>query len=379
MKLINLIIKPTSECNLRCAYCYHAETNYACGTMKIEKLKKLFDLASNEYETIRVTWHGGEPMLLGKKYISEVLKYQKQLEKEKNVSFTNAMQTNGTLITLSWCRFFKKHKILPGISFDGPTNDINRSNSKDIYKSFKRMKFSRMSVGCLAVVNKNNLNQIELYTEMKKYANNLKFNPVFSTDHHPDFEIDVNDYIKSTTELFDYWLYDKDGIILEPLSLYMSKALGLPHSSCANSSCLGKWLDIDSKGVIRTCGQSQDEPFIIGHLDEVEKLSDVFMSEQFNNLLTKAIARREKCKSSCKFFLECQGNCLFKSYIENGIEELNGFSCKAFRGIYGYIKMKTIELLKNKVPLDTLNPIAKKIIADAISSNPKFISGIING
>ena len=43
-----------------------------------EKLKKLFDLASNEYETIRVTWHGGEPMLLGKKYISEVLKYQKQ-------------------------------------------------------------------------------------------------------------------------------------------------------------------------------------------------------------------------------------------------------------------------------------------------------------
>ena len=41
--------------------------------MKIEKLKKLFDLASNEYETIRVTWHGGEPMLLGKKYISEVL------------------------------------------------------------------------------------------------------------------------------------------------------------------------------------------------------------------------------------------------------------------------------------------------------------------
>jgi uncharacterized protein len=222
-------------------------------------------------------------------------------------------------------------------------------------------------------------NAIELYTEMKKYANNLKFNPVFSTNHHPDFEIDVNDYIKSTTELFDYWLYDKNGIIVEPLSLYMSKALGLPHSSCANSSCLGKWLDIDSKGVIRTCGQSQDEPFIIGHLDEVEKLSDVFMSEQFNNLLTKAIARREKCKASCKFFLECQGNCLFKSYIENGIEELNGFSCKAFRGIYGYIKMKTIELLKNKVPLDTLNPIAKKIIADAISSNPKFISGIING
>jgi hypothetical protein len=63
----------------------------------------------------------------------------------------------------------------------------------------------------------------------------------------------------------------------------------------------------------------------------------------------------------------------------NGIEELNGFSCKAFRGIYGYIKNKTIELIKNKVSLDTLNPIAKKIITDAMLTNPKFISGIING
>ena len=78
MKLTNLIIKPTSECNLRCAYCYHASTNYVCGTMEIEKLKKLFDLASNEYEIIKVTWHGGEPMLLGKKYILEILNYQKQ-------------------------------------------------------------------------------------------------------------------------------------------------------------------------------------------------------------------------------------------------------------------------------------------------------------
>ena len=89
MSVINLIIKPTSECNLRCKYCYHASTNYVCGTIEKAKLEKLLDLASNEYKDIKITWHGGEPMLLGIKFYEEIFKFQKELEKKKNVSFFN--------------------------------------------------------------------------------------------------------------------------------------------------------------------------------------------------------------------------------------------------------------------------------------------------
>ena len=379
MKVINLIIKPTSECNLRCKYCYHANTNYVCGTIDIEKIKKVFDIASNEYDTIKITWHGGEPMLLGRKFYEELIKYQRKLQNEKKVTFYNAMQTNGTLIDWLWAMFFKKYKIQPGLSFDGPNNDSYREKSNLVMKGINTLKFFKIPVGCLAVINKNNLDQVALYEDMKKYANSLKFNPIFSEEKDPDFEIDINEYIKGSIALFDHWLFDKQGISLDPFTIYISKILGLPFSSCANSSCLGRWLDIDSKGVIRTCGQCQDEQFVLGNVDTLEKISDLFNSENFNNLLIKAINRRENCKNICPFFLDCQGGCLFKAHIEKGIENNNGFSCRAFRSIYGYIKNKIISLLKENISLDTLNPEVKSIIMNALTNNPKHVQGLING
>ena len=40
--------------------------------------------------------------------------------------------------------------------------------------------------------------------------------------------------------------------------------------------------------------------------------------------------------------------------------------------------MKTIELLKNNVSLDSLNPAAKRIITEALTKNPKYVTGLIN-
>ena len=378
MKRLELIIEVTYGCNLRCKYCYHANTNYVCGRLGMEKIKRLFDLASDEYKTIKIIWHGGEPMLLGRDFYKKLLDYQRKLEMRKRVTFHNTMQTNGTLIDLWWALFFKKFKIQPGISFDGPTNDTYREKSKAVLNGINTLRFCKVDVGCLAVINRNNIDQIALYNSMKEYSTSLKFNPVFSEDKDPDFQIDINEYIKGSIEVFNHWLYDKKGIPLDPFTTYMAKALKLPNSSCANASCLGRWLDIDSKGVIRTCGQSQNEQFTIGHLDEIEKLSDVFNSDAFNNLLEKAINRRESCKAHCPLFLECQGGCIFKAHIENGIENNDGFTCKAFKSIYSYVKHKTIELIKNNVNLDTLNPAAKEVITNALTNNPKFITGIIN-
>ena len=38
----------------------------------MDKIKKLFELASDEYKEIKITWHGGEPMLLGREFYEEV-------------------------------------------------------------------------------------------------------------------------------------------------------------------------------------------------------------------------------------------------------------------------------------------------------------------
>ncbi len=374
MSRINIILKPTAECNLRCKYCYHAATNYALGKMDLDRARKIMDLASNEFKEIKITWHGGEPMLMGRKFYREIFKYQRTLMRKKHVTFYNNMQTNGTLINLWWVDFFRRYGVVPGVSFDGPTaNGIMRDKTKEVLKGLKRLKRFRGRGGCLAVINRHNIDTVALYEEMKPLCTSLKFNPVFSANNDPEYQIDLGEYIENMKKLFDHWLYDRKGIPLEPMRMYMYKSLGIPYNSCANSSCLGKWMDIDVNGVIRICGQSTDDAFIIGHLDEVERLSDVFRSERFNNIVRLAIARREKCSKACPLFKECQGNCVFKDYIEGGIDKLGGFSCKAFKAIYSYVKEKTTAIIRENVPLNTLNPVAKKIITDAMSNNTDYI------
>ena len=69
--------------------------------------------------TIRFSWHGGEPTLLGLDYFQNIVEIQKRYRPaEKRI--INGIQTNGTLLTEEWCRFFVKHEFSVGLSMDGP-------------------------------------------------------------------------------------------------------------------------------------------------------------------------------------------------------------------------------------------------------------------
>lgn len=373
MYKLNLIIKPTSECNLRCKYCYHASTEYRKGILPLSDVEKFFEIVSNEYSRINIIWHGGEPLLVGIDYFKDVMRLQKGLKKKKGTEFTNAIQTNGTLIDHKWCRLFKKNRILPGISFDGENNDFVRSEKEKVLASFRLLKKYRINCGSLSVIGRWNIDQVELYKYMKKYIRSVKFNPIFSETQNSEFSLSPAEYIASCKALFDYWVYDSKGIPLDPFVEYVHKAVGVPHGDCTHASCLGKWLDIDSSGVIRTCGQSTESMFVLGTINDIHSVSELFETDRFAELLKNAIERRKVCQQTCKFFLECQGGCIFKSHIEGGIMNVGGFSCLCFKALYSYAEKKMTEIIRSNTPLKDLNPEVAKIIQEAISVNPKKI------
>jgi len=54
--------------------------------------------------------------------------------------YENSMQTNGTLLNDDWCRFFKEHNFLIGISLDGPAFLHDRfRRSKSGHPTFKKV------------------------------------------------------------------------------------------------------------------------------------------------------------------------------------------------------------------------------------------------
>ena len=113
-------------CNLGCTYCYYLEKE---GLYAGDKYLPMTDQVLEQYirqhveasteKTVLFSWHGGEPTVLGLDYFRRIVEVQKRCEDPKR-RICNGIQTNGTLLTEAWCRFFAQEGFSIGLSLDGP-------------------------------------------------------------------------------------------------------------------------------------------------------------------------------------------------------------------------------------------------------------------
>lgn len=129
----SLLIKPASaDCNLRCDYCFYIDhlspekTRMSAATLEA-MVQAYMSVPLNHYA---FAWQGGEPTLMGLDFFKEAVALQRKYL-PRGSSFSNSIQTNGTLITGEMARFFTEHNFLAGISLDGPetVHDMYRRNS----------------------------------------------------------------------------------------------------------------------------------------------------------------------------------------------------------------------------------------------------------
>lgn len=124
-----LVVQPTPFCNIDCRYCYlPGRTRKAVATQ--ETLRNLFSqvFASGwAADGLSVVWHAGEPMVLPVEYYRNAFRLIDGL-KPAGLAVTHSFQTNGTLVTEEWCRFFSEEHVNVGVSIDGPKrlHDRNR-------------------------------------------------------------------------------------------------------------------------------------------------------------------------------------------------------------------------------------------------------------
>ena len=89
MKELTLQIKPVgNHCNLCCKYCYAAPfKSKTIKTLNLNLLDKLIKESFEITDRVIVTWHRGEPTLVGVEYFEKYLKIIKKYKKEnqKNI------------------------------------------------------------------------------------------------------------------------------------------------------------------------------------------------------------------------------------------------------------------------------------------------------
>ncbi|TET42686.1 MAG: radical SAM protein, partial [Dehalococcoidia bacterium] len=122
----HVMLKPRGAiCNLDCKYCYYLSKERLYPDSRFCMTDDLLDIFTRQYikaqrvPEVTFAWQGGEPTLMGLAFFEHAIELQKQY-KRPSMTIYNALQTNGVTLDDDWCRFFKKHNFLVGISIDGP-------------------------------------------------------------------------------------------------------------------------------------------------------------------------------------------------------------------------------------------------------------------
>jgi uncharacterized protein len=130
---LEVILKLTERCNIACSYCYYFENEdksaYGRPARLTDEAAEAFvgrvheALSANHYRSIRIIFHGGEPMMYGK---ARFRKLCGDLMRNYSNRIELCMQTNAILVDMDWVDLFDEFNIRVGVSIDGPAHVHDR-------------------------------------------------------------------------------------------------------------------------------------------------------------------------------------------------------------------------------------------------------------
>ena len=102
---LNIALKITNDCNLRCLYCFQKEKNYDSLLLSQEKLLQFCNITFPYLRKANILFHGGEPAFCGLKNFKRYVDIVKEQAYKNNCFITFSIQTNGTLLNKDYFFF----------------------------------------------------------------------------------------------------------------------------------------------------------------------------------------------------------------------------------------------------------------------------------
>ncbi len=226
---VTVMIKPVGAlCNLDCTYCYYLPTktiyDHHEHRMSEATLESIFaSILPRFADDVTIAWQGGEPTLAGLGFFEKAIAFQEK-HRRPGQRVTHALQTNGTLLDDRWCRFFREHQFLIGLSVDGPArfhDHYRRTNrgqatAEAVIRGQRLLQQHAVDYNILCVLNDRNVHHPE---EILRYLLNLgsrwlQFIPAIEWEPDPErpgrnalaaYSPAPADYGRFLCKVFDLW------------------------------------------------------------------------------------------------------------------------------------------------------------------------------
>lgn len=375
-----VMLKPIgSVCNLKCQYCYYLEKKDLYPQTKDFMLKEdLLETFIEQYlnsqtmNQVLFTWHGGETLMRHISFYKKALALQKKYGKGRQID--NSIQTNGTLLTDEWCRFFKENNFLVGVSVDGPQHchDVyrrtrdNRPSFVQVMKGISLLKKHGVDFNIMGVVNDYNVDfPLEFYNFFKSIdCHYIQFTPIVEKvngDLAP-WNVPAEKWGDFLIAIFNEWIKEDVGTyFIQYFDSTLANWVGQPPGVCTLAKTCGHAGVMEFNGDVYSCDHFVSPEYKLGNIHNQTLTEMMYSDKQLQFGADKYNKLPNQCRE-CEFLFACHGECPKNRIIktESGEPGLN-YLCKGYYKFFNYVApymdyMKK-ELLNERSPANVMKAV----------------------
>jgi uncharacterized protein len=387
----HIMLKPRGAiCNLGCQYCYflskeklYPDSDFRMPDDLLEDFTRQY-IQAQQVPEVTFAWQGGEPTLMGLPFFEQAVRYQHQYARPGQ-KIINAIQTNGTTLTEDWCRFFKAHEFLVGLSLDGPQelHDAYRRD-KGGHATFERvmaglalLKQHRVSTNALTTVHAaNGDHPLAVYRFLRDEArlDYIQFIPIVERDNPTGYQqgsrltqrsVETKQYGRFLTAVFDEWVRrDVGQVYVQHFDVALGAWLGQPGALCVFAPTCGTALVMEHNGDLYACDHFVEPDFLLGNIRESSLVELVASSKQVQFGRNK-MAKLPKYCLDCEVRFACHGGCPKNRTLRSpqGEPGLN-YLCQGYKDFFQHIdepmRIMAFLLRQQRPPAEIMNIWAQK-------------------
>lgn len=355
---------------MNCAYCFYLskEDLYERGAsfLMTDEVLEAFTrqyMEALEVPEVHFIWQGGEPTLMGLDFFRRAVALQRKYRKI-GVRIRNSFQTNGVLLDDEWCRFFKEHDFLVGLSLDGPRElhdvyrlDKNRKPTFDkVYWALKLLQKHGVEFNILCVVNRVNAEHpLRLYRFFKReVVQFIQFIPAVEEVLQGavrEWTVRSQQWGDFLCAIFEEWVRQDVGrIFIQQFEVALEAWLGFEPSLCVHAKTCGNCLAMEHNGDLFSCDHFVHPDYYLGNILQIPlaKMASAPFQRKFG--LDKWDKLPRYCQE-CPVLFACHGGCPKDRFLKTptGEEGLN-YLCAGYRRFFTHIEpyMRTMARLLHK-------------------------------
>lgn len=337
----NFMLVPTAACQASCTYCFGPNRGETMTREVADKVLDFMERIAPEEGSVRVTFHGGEPLLAGAGFFETILpKLQQRFGRRLRLS----IQSNLIAMDEHMAQLIRDYRIAVGTSIDGDEAMCDAQRGKGYYAANEsgRSVLLQYGVETSRICTFTHESAGEAERVFRHYAGSLRsgipyalHGAVRALGREPDaYTVTAHDMARIMLDTLAAYKKNMRQTRVSTLDSMAKGCFDGGGHTCTFFPCLGRFAAIAPDGSVYSCQRfCGHEEFALGNVMDDLTEAQIIESAAYRKLLEKQEGAHTEC-GTCVHFPYCSGGCLYNMFASDTTKDPY---CKAYRALFDEI------------------------------------------